>query len=84
MSHLSKRQSVSSARLKKQGVSKVNLCEHGSYHCQICEVRLLDIVCKEQKETLERYKKALEYIAEFNSSESAAQHLQTVAKNTIG
>lgn len=27
----------------------MKLCEHGNYHCNICEVRMLNLVCKEQK-----------------------------------
>jgi hypothetical protein len=32
------------------------LCEHGNYHCQICEVRMLNLVCKEPKEIIKQQK----------------------------
>lgn len=35
---------------------QMKLCEHGNYHCQICEVRMLNLVCKEQKEIIKQQK----------------------------
>lgn len=38
------------------GVGKVNdgLCQHGNYHCMICEVKLLKLVISEQQELIEQ------------------------------
>lgn len=34
----------------------MKLCEHGNYHCQTCEIRMLGYVIEEQKAELSRYR----------------------------